>query len=286
VNHKTIVVGVDASPESAAALDWARAFASSDDRLVVVHAWRAPTVTEFDGYAQFDPAEIERDAKGLLAKLLEKIGDRRVVPTTREGHAGQAIVREGDDADLIVVGHRGDSRVSMMLGSTANYVLHHTERPVVVVRGDHRESIRDVVVGVDDDDGLELAGPASPSMCALRWAYSIPGVKEIRVVHSWSLPTLAAASGVGRSAHVHPMDDAADEVVQRAIAAAGPAPVGVKVIPAVRRGAPSYALIKESETADLVVVGTRGRGGFAELLLGSTPAAVAAHSHAPVVVVP
>jgi nucleotide-binding universal stress UspA family protein len=285
VNHKTIVVGLDASPESTVALDWARTFADADDRVVVLHAWRAPIVTEFDGIAPIDCGRIEQDAEQGLTERLAEIDDLRLVPMTREGHAGQAIVAEGEAADLMVVGHRGDSRISMMLGSTANYVLHHTTRPVVVVRGDHCESIRDVVVGVDDDDGLDLDGPASPSMCALRWAYSIPGVTEIRVVHSWSLPLLAAGAVLGRSAHVEPMDDAAGEVVRRAIAAAGPIPAGVEVIPSVRRGPASFALIKESETADLVVVGSRGRGGFAELLLGSTTAAVAAHGHAPVAVV-
>lgn len=284
MNHKTIVLGIDASPESTEALDWARNFAGADDRVVVVHAWRAPVVTEFD--AAIDPSGIERDAIDRVAERLGEIGDDRLVPRIREGHPGQVIVAEGEDADLIVVGHRGDSRVSMMLGSTANYVLHHTTRPVVVVRGDHRESIRNVVVGVDDDDGLELDGPASPSMCALRWAYSIPGVREIRVVHSWSLPALAAGALVGSAAYIQPMNEAAEVVIERAIAAAGPAPQGVEVIPEVRRGPGSYSLIKESETADLVVVGTRGKGGFAELLLGSTTAAVAAHSHAPVAVVP
>jgi nucleotide-binding universal stress UspA family protein len=69
------------------------------------------------------------------------------------------------------------------------------------------------------------------------------------------------------------------------LAAAGPAPDGVRIVPVVVRDAGGRALIKASEDADLVVVGSRGRGGFAELLLGSTTAEVAAHSRTTVVVV-
>ena len=77
----------------------------------------------------------------------------------------------------------------MMLGSTANYVLHHTERPVVVVRGDHTGPPRHVVVGVDDHD--LSAGAENESVRAVRWAYGLTGVEEVHVVHAWFLPALA-----------------------------------------------------------------------------------------------
>jgi hypothetical protein len=103
----------------------------------------------------------------------------------REGRPGPSITAEGNDADLIVVGHRGDSQISLMLGSTANYVLHHARCPVVVVRGDRAEPPRRVLVGVDDHDIAD--GVDNESVRALRWAYQIHGLEEVRVLHGWSL---------------------------------------------------------------------------------------------------
>jgi nucleotide-binding universal stress UspA family protein len=288
--RRNTVVGVDASPESDAALEWARAVAGADDRIVVVHAWELPLVTGYDMVVTIDPAEIEELSQQGLHELVDRVGDDRITPVTRQGHAGRALVSEADDidADLIIVGHRGKGRMSMMLGSTANYVLHHTERPVVIIRGDHVAPPKRIVVGVDDHD---LGDPDAPgaheneSVRALRWAYSMPGVEEIRVVHAWFLPALAVGMFATVAAEMESMDAGAKQIVDRVLAAAGEPPADVAVIAEAVRGTPGFALIEASRDADLVVVGSRGRGGFTGLLLGSTSAEVAAHSHAPTVVI-
>jgi nucleotide-binding universal stress UspA family protein len=281
----TFVVGVDASPESNEALDWARSIAGHDDRIVVVHAWELPLVTGYDMVVTVDPAEIEQLSKQGLDDLVGRLDDPRLVPVTHQGHAGRGIVSEADDAgaSMIVVGHRGNSRVAMMLGSTTNYVLHHTERPVVVVRGDHVGVPRTVVVGVDDHDLAD--DDENESVRALRWAYTLPGVEEVRVIHAWFLPALAVGMFATVAAEMETMDAAAQAVVDRVLAAAGPPPDGVTVSGQPVRGTPGFALIEASRDADLVVMGSRGRGGFSGLLLGSTSAEVASHSHAPVAVI-
>jgi nucleotide-binding universal stress UspA family protein len=81
------------------------------------------------------------------------------------------------------------------------------------------------------------------------------------------------------------MDAGAREVVDRVLAVVGPTPEGVEVHGEPVRGTPGFALIEASRDADLVVVGSRGRGGFSGLLLGSTSAEVAAHAHCPVAVI-
>jgi nucleotide-binding universal stress UspA family protein len=288
--RRTTVVGVDASPEADEALEWARGVVGDDDRLVVVHAWELPLVTGYDMVVTIDPAEIEQLSQQGLHELVERVGDDRIEPITRQGHAGRALVTEADDvdADLIVVGHRGKGRMSMMLGSTANYVLHHTERPVVIIRGEHATPPKRVVVGVDANDLGDDAGPAgqeNESVRALRWAYTMPGVEEIRVVHSWFLPALAVGMFATVAAEMESMDAGAKQIVDRVMAAAGRPPDGVKVMGEAVRGTPGFALIEASRDADLVVVGSRGRGGFAGLLLGSTSAEVASHSHSPVAVI-
>lgn len=279
---RTVVVGVDASQESQQALTWARSIAGPDDRIVVVHAWEIPLMTGYDMVLAVDIDEIEQLSKQGLDELVVKLDDPRLVGVARRGHAGRALVDEGKDADLIVVGHRGNSRLSLMLGSTANYVLHHTERPVVVVRGDEPTAPpRRVVVGVDDFDDPE----DSPSVRALQWAANLPGVEEVRAVHAWYLPPLAVGMYHPASADLSAMDEAAQRVSDRVVAAVGPIPDGVTITADVARGTGGFAMIEASRDTDLVVVGRRGRGGFSELLLGSTSAETAAHSHAPVAVI-
>lgn len=280
-----LVVGVDTSPESDQAVEWAQAVAGPGDQIVLLHAWQLPVVTGYDMVVTVDPHEIERSAKDGLATQVERLADPRIVPVVHQGHPGRSLIAEADEreAAMIVVGHRGNGRVSLMLGSTANYVLHHTERPVVVIRGEHADPPRRVVVGVDAHD---LEGDAvNESVRALRFAYGLSGVERVRVVHAWFLPALAIGMFADVSADLDAMDAAAQANIDRVLAAAGPPPDGVEVVGEPIRGTPEFGLIEESRDADLVVVGSRGRGGFKGLVLGSTSSAVAAHSHAPVVVV-
>ena len=280
---KRFVVGIDASEESTDALAWARSVAGPHDQITVVYAWELPLMTGYDMALPIEAVDIGEYSKQGLADLIAKIDDDRLQPVVREGHAGRAIVSEGEGADLEVVGRHGNSRVSMMLGSTANYVLHHTEVPVAVVRGGARQEIRRLIVGVDDHD-LDEAGE-NESVRALRWAYQLAGVEEIRVQHAWFLPALAVGAFPAVATDFGQMDAAAQEVIDRVVAAAGPAPDGVSVVTEPVRGTPGFALIEASREADLVVMGSRGRGGFAGLLLGSTSAEVASHSHCLVVIV-
>lgn len=281
----TIVVGVDNSPESETAIQWARSVAGPDDKIVLLHAWQLPVVTGYDMVVTVDPHEIEQYAKEAVAESVQRLDDPRVIPVVHQGHPGRSLIAEADErgAGLIVVGHRGNSRVSMMLGSTANYVLHHTKRPTVIIRGEHESPPRRVVVGIDAHDLDESA--ENESVRALRFAYSLPGVERVRVVHAWFLPALAIGMFADVSADLDAMDLAAQAAIDRVVEAAGPVPAGVELVTEPIRGTPEFGLIEESREADLVVLGSRGRGGFKGLLLGSTSSAVAAHSHSPVVVV-
>lgn len=282
----TLIVGTDASPESDDAIEWARAVAASGDRIALLHAWQLPIVSGYDMVVTVDPHEIEQYAKEALSEQVDRLDDPRIVPVVHQGHPGRALVAEADerDAAMIVVGHRGNSRMSMMLGSTTNYVLHHTQRPVVIVRGEHVDPPRRVVVGVDAHD-LDDSGVENESVRALRFAYGLPGVERVRVVHAWFLPALAIGMFADVSADLGAMDAGAQAVIDRVLDAAGPAPAGIEVVGEPIRGTPEFGLIEESADADLVVIGSRGRGGFKGLVLGSTSSAVAAHSKAPVVVV-
>ena len=296
--QRTIVVGVDHSDASRSALEWALQFAGTDDRIVAVHVWDLPVVVHYDITSVVDAEEVGMAARSGLAGILGAIDDDRMCPIVRQGHPGRELIAVAaeEGADLLVVGPAGHGRISMMLGSTASYLLHHAPKPVVVFRGEVVAAPRTVLVGVDDhgdgggdrdDDGGDRGGDdgrANESVGALRWAYGIPGVERIDVVHSWQLPPIVMGT-FAIAIEIEPLEAAAFELVDRVIDAAGPAPDGVEVRRLTTRGSPGYALVDESRHADLVVVGSRGHGGFAGVLLGSTSATVATHAHAPVVVV-
>lgn len=282
---RKIVVGLDSSPEARQALEWALLAAGAHDEIVAVHAWANP-VTIYPSYAVAMVPLPDEDygtiAQEELDRLVAAAGDARVSGRLVQDRPGPAIVAEGADADLIVVGHRGDGQVSLMLGSTANHVLHQATRPVVVVRGGQPRTPRRVLVGVDDhrlDDG------DSESVRALRWAYSIPGVEAVTAMHAWSIYPMAwDITGVIAS-HMEDFEIGARAIVDKVMVAAGDAPAGVRVEALVVQESPSRALIEAADAYDLVVVGTRGRGGFRGLILGSTSTSVAAHSNVPVAVV-
>ena len=122
-------------------------------------------------------------------------------------------------------------------------------------------------------------------MRAVQWAYALPGIERVRVVHAWFLPSLAIGVHAEVAAEMDEMDAAAQTQIDHVLAAAGPPPDGIELTSEPVRGTPGFALIEESRDADLLVLGSRGHGGFSELLLGSTTAEVSAHSHCPVAVV-
>lgn len=137
-----------------------------------------------------------------------------------------------------------------------------------------------IVVGIDGSDG---------SMSALRWAVEQARQTgaEIDAVAAWEYPvlmTLPAASTLP------PPDDMAEETLEhlrKTISDAGVEDPGdVPIRHHVIRGHAAEAVLKAAKDADLVVVGSRGLGGFGSLLLGSVSQQIVQHSPCPVVVVP
>ncbi len=141
-----IVVGVDGSEQSKAALRWALEEAElRGATLEVVAVYRLPSGWLGMGEAMGAtiPVSItETDVADYTTEMLDRVLDdvkppatvtlaRRVVP----GHAAQALVEASDDAELLVVGTRGHGDVgSVLLGSVGMHCVHHAPCPVVVVR--------------------------------------------------------------------------------------------------------------------------------------------------------
>jgi len=279
-----IVVGTDGSDCAAEALRWAAHEAGLHGAgLTVVLAWGYLAQHHVSG-PEFVPGYGEEDARVALAAFVqaalgEEPGvevDERVVcdlpaPALLEASAG---------ADLLVVGARGLGGFrGLLLGSVSQACVHHADVPVAVVRAaaDGATAER-VVVGVD----------GSPeSGAALRWAIAEAAARRavLTVVHAWQAPYLGGAPyGV-------PIDPTPYEESARALLEASIAEVDVSGLAAPPErvlvcGGATPAILESAELATLVVVGDRGSGGFAGMLLGSVGHSVARHAACPVVLVP
>lgn len=137
-----------------------------------------------------------------------------------------------------------------------------------------------VVVGVDGSES---------STTALRWAadYAQATGKTLRVVLAWHYPTAAAQppAGVTPATVESEVETGRAEVIDKAIAAALGDEPSVAIERQVAYGHPVEVLVAESAEADLLVVGSRGHGGFSGMMLGSVGMHCVTHAHCPVTVV-
>lgn len=137
-----------------------------------------------------------------------------------------------------------------------------------------------IVVGVDGSDG---------SLKALRFALEEARLhqSELKAVAAWFIPP--AVYGAGWAAAPIDLDGyrkVAEDSLEKCLTDVGAAGSGVSVTSLVREGQPADVLCEEARDADLLVVGSRGRGGFRGLLLGSVSQQCAHHARCPVVIVP
>jgi len=279
-----IVVGVDGSEISHAAARWAAREArrrGAPLRVLLTYEWAWPGAQ----FASHPPAEqvAQEEAAKLVAAAVgqarEAAPDADITGEAVRGAATKALLDASHGAALVVVGGRGHGGfVNLMLGSVSQQVATHASCPVAVVRG-HVEAEGPVVVGVDGPDiehtlqaAFELAAARNASIVAIR-AYETPVV--------WS------GYGVAGPQFYNLDDIAAEErgILDRAVAPWQEKYPGVEVETLVAKGTPAEVLVGVSQTAQLVVVGTRGHGGFAGLLLGSVGQQLLHHSQAPVLVV-
>jgi len=143
-----------------------------------------------------------------------------------------------------------------------------------------------IVVGVDDSPG---------GRAALAWALEEARLRGARleVVHAWTLPwaegfnsEVAADATWYRDSSMALLESLIEEAETAATAAGAGGPAVVPVPTPLQCEGPAFGLLAQAEGADLLVVGSRGRGGFAGVLLGSVSTQCVHHAHCPVTVVP
>lgn len=277
-----IVAGVDGSVTSRAAVEWAAndAFRMREPLRIVHAVDRTPyQITKVP--AGVMPDALQKAGQRALAEAVALVHERQptveVTAETVEGSPAGVLRAMDESATEIVVGSRGLGGVSgTLLGSVSTHVAGHARCPVVVVRGERFEPRGEVVVGADDAPESEAALGYAFEQAKLRGA-------RLRVLHAWQLPVHAYAPEVS-----YGMDEIAEErrrAIAERLAAYQEKYPQVEVVQDMRAGAAADELAAASENADLVVVGSHGRGAVASALLGSVSRAVLHRARCPVAVV-
>jgi len=284
-----IVVGVDGSAHARQALRFALSEAAlRGARVDVVGSWAVPPLaaTGVGLVPAFDllRTELGDSTREVLAGELADAADAaagvEVEQHVAQGDAAGALVEAAAGADLLVVGSRGRGGVTgTVLGSVSRACLHHAPCPVAVVHDAGPTERSRIVVGVDGSPG---AG------AALEWAYAEARLRAVGVyaVCAYDEPWGIASLGMSSAAAVAELRTALAVGAERALEAAeAAAPEGVGVTGEAIRGAAGPALVSASDGSALLVVGSRGRGGFTSLLLGSVSQYCAANARGVVLVV-
>lgn len=288
-----IVVGVDPTSTPDRVLDLALSEAARTGSPVrVVHCvapypWAASNSL---GYPLTpitvpDLAELRRSSQEQLEAMVEKALGRGLEPSAVkvtsevvEGDAGRVLVDLSAKASMTVVGREHHGLMTRaLLGSTTTYVLHHAQGPVLVVpEAASGEPIARVVVGLDGSQSSRAAfvhalGLAAARSCPVV-AVHVFDLTSGSVIGPWlDLPGFGETQRAG-------LDWLEHEVALEAPTAT--VAIERRAVP----GPTAKALIAEARPSDLLVLGSRGHGGFTGLLLGSVATQCATHARGPVLV--
>ena len=287
-----ILAAYDGSPGSEVALEWAAA--ASQRRhlpLSVVYCIEMATVPLEPMYnAESLPREVREEAQAVLdrgVRLAEKVTESSLVTTAvLIGSPAAELVIASREVELVVIGSRGRGRVAAgLLGSASYTVVAHAKCPVVVVRGGtnvHPDATHPVVVGVDASDAsqraLELATEAAVSAQA---PLHIVTVGRLRSPEGWAYVENSAAG----NEHTHATRERALPILDAARDRVLGLHPDLEIETEVLFGDAGHVLAQSGVHAGLVVLGSRGRGGFMGLLLGSVSHTVIHQAACPVMVV-
>ncbi|MCQ4117921.1 universal stress protein [Rhodococcus tibetensis] len=283
----SVVVGLDGSAASTAAATWGAAVAAKwGATLSLVHAlpqdgplYSPASImleSQFLGQLREDGEAIIGTAKALLG---QQYPDLEIETTISPGPAGTALLEAADWARLIVLGSTGAGAFrSVLLGSTALHVANRAECPVVVLRGEGSPpDERPVVVGVD---GSELSGDAVSH--AFEFA-SFFGASLV-AVHTWQGSPTFGAGGTGMLVDWDAVKQEEAAVLSEGLAGESERYPDVPVTKVAQQGAAADVILQHAAGAQMIVVGSHGRGPLLGALMGSTSQNLLHHATVPVMI--
>jgi nucleotide-binding universal stress UspA family protein len=287
--RKHVLVGIDGSATAVHAVRRAAERAGRDGLpLRIVHAYHLPlgfpsgvteeesilNVLRREGRRWLDEA---RDVATTVVPGLTVDIELAAMPATT------GLRRESEDASVLVLGNRGHSALaSLVVGSTSLALASHAHCPVVLVRAngaDGNPGTGPVVVGVDGTQASEAA-------MAFAFAEAAAADATLVALHAYAESALESAlAGDNADLDWQRQREVAEQMLGERLAGWQEKYPEVRVEREVLRDRPARALRRCAETARLVVVGRRGRGGFRDLVLGSTSQQLLHHATCPVAVV-
>lgn len=290
-----VVVGTDGSAHAELAVRWAAQHARMRGApLLIATAVSAPVAYGMGGHLPQDFfVALENDGKRIVdeaTQIARETAPSLSIETTVLLEAtGPALLELSEKAQTIVVGTRGLSGLaSAFMGSISSLVARHAACPVVVVRtpshsgsdpvGESVPVSGPVLVGVDGSENSAKAVEEAVREASLRGATLI-------AIHAWSDVPLSTMDPIAQVSGLFDEASVADAVLSEQLAGYATDYPDVNVEHIVALDRPDSAILDRAEGAQLVVVGSRGRGGFAGLMLGSTSIKVLRSAHCPVMVV-
>ncbi|SCL49920.1 Nucleotide-binding universal stress protein, UspA family [Micromonospora eburnea] len=284
--NRPVVVGVDGSSTSLTAAEHAaRAAVQRSRPLHLVHGYLHPLgygvpLNPYDLGVPAPTAEAQKMLEQVAAELTERHAGLRVQVRQVAGGPGATLVEESRRADLVVVGSRGvGGFAGLLLGSVSGQVAQHGHCPALVIRPAEQPIPVDgpVLVGVDGSESADLAVRIAADEAVRRGA-------ELVLVHVLPPERAGAAPAEAAGAAAAEQSESTELLARAAARIRADHPVLAVSQRPVRAASAEQALIAASGEAALMVVGSRGRGGFAGLLLGSVSQALVQHAHCPVLV--
>lgn len=285
VKELGIVVAVDGSPASTVAAGWAaREAAMRNIPLTVVHAVSTPTAT-FPPvpYPESLVTSLEDEGKKAIMHAMkvaeDAIPDDRVVPIGRKlvyAPPVPTLLKMSDAAEMIVMGSSGRGLLARgLLGSVSSAVVRHANCPVAVVRDGELPDPRNgyVLLGTDGSPASELATEIAFDEASRR------GV-DLVAMHAWSDAAVVEVFDIDWPA----VEGEAQRSLAESLAGWQERYPDVCVHRFVARDRAARHLIDKADAAQLVVVGSHGRGGLSRMLLGSVSNAVLHSVRVPVIV--